>query len=103
MVCGLRNERLLIASHIKSWAMSSSHERLDSRNGLLLCALHDKLFDSGLISFDDNGEIILSDAIDEKDRSILKLDGTRISLAHVDNTYLESHRETRFQKGKLNL
>jgi len=41
----------LKASHIKAWKdCTSTQERLDSNNGLLLCANHDALFDQYLIS-----------------------------------------------------
>jgi putative restriction endonuclease len=42
--------RLLVASHIKPWAASDDHERLDPSNGLAACPTHDAAFDSGLIT-----------------------------------------------------
>lgn len=59
-ICGLRYEKLLIASHIKPWKDSDNYERLDPNNGLLLCPNHDKLFDKGYISFDANGRILMN-------------------------------------------
>ncbi len=44
-VCGMDDEKLLIASHIKPWAISNDKEKLDDNNGLLLCPNHDALFD----------------------------------------------------------
>jgi len=52
--------RLLIASHIKPWSLSSNVERIDSKNGILLTPTIDKLFDSGLISFGDDQTLIVS-------------------------------------------
>lgn len=54
---------LLRASHIKPWAASTDHERLDPFNGLLLCAHVDALFDRGLISFEDDGAMLISKAV----------------------------------------
>ena len=62
---------MLIASHIQDAAKSNIHEKADNNNGLLLCAQHDKLFDSGLISFDfQTGEIMISNDLSEKDREL---------------------------------
>ncbi len=36
--------------------------------GPLLCANHDKLFDKGLISFDENGNIIISSKLSNMDK-----------------------------------
>lgn len=52
VVTGITLKNLLIASHIKPWAVCSNGERLSSENGLLLSANYDRLFDCGLISFD---------------------------------------------------
>ena len=52
---------LLIASHIKPWSQCSTPaERLGAANGLLLTPNIDKLFDRGLISFDERFRILLS-------------------------------------------
>jgi hypothetical protein len=48
-VTGLREPRLLIASHIVPWAEDPSH-RLNPRNGLCLSPLYDRAFDQGLIT-----------------------------------------------------
>jgi len=59
-VTGVRESRHLVASHIKPWRNSSDIEKLDGHNGLLLSPHVDHLFDSGFISFRDNGELITS-------------------------------------------
>ena len=42
---------MLIASHIKPWARCERpSERLDRRNGIAACPLHDRAFDTGLIT-----------------------------------------------------
>jgi hypothetical protein len=50
----------LRASHIRPWSASTNSQRLDPENGLLLAAHIDALFDRGLISFDDQGEMLVS-------------------------------------------
>lgn len=51
----------LRASHCKPWRdCNSADERLDGENGLLLTPSIDHLFDRGFISFEDNGELLVS-------------------------------------------
>lgn len=59
----ISDTRLLLASHIKPWAMSNNVERLDINNGFILSPLYDKLFDSGLITFSFQSEIVISNAL----------------------------------------
>ena len=60
VVTGINEKKLLIASHIKPWAVCSNAERLSVENGLLLSPTFDKLFDCGLISFTNIGKILIS-------------------------------------------
>ena len=53
-LCDKDIETVLVASHIKPACECNVVEKADCENGLLLCALHDKLFDRYLISFDFN-------------------------------------------------
>lgn len=46
----LPSHRMLVASHIKPWAVSTDTERLDYRNGVAACPTHDSAFDTGLIT-----------------------------------------------------
>jgi hypothetical protein len=65
---GITNPSLLVASHIKPWRLcSSAEERLDGMNGLLLTPDADLLFDRGFISFEDDGEVIVSPRVDRMD------------------------------------
>jgi len=57
----------LIASHIIPWSKDREN-RLNPKNGLCLCAIHDKAFDSGLISFDNNLTILFSNEIQKIDK-----------------------------------
>ena len=50
IISGIDLPKLLVASHIKPWAVSSNDERLSVDNGLLLSATYDRLFDCGLIT-----------------------------------------------------
>lgn len=52
--------KFLRASHIKPWSQSTNKERLDGNNGLLLSPHFDLLFDKGLITFSNEGDLIVS-------------------------------------------
>jgi putative restriction endonuclease len=58
------NPAYLIGSHIKPWRDSNNAERLDGENGLLLTPSIDHLFDRGFISFDGNGDVLVSPRAD---------------------------------------
>lgn len=69
-ICAKDIDEVLIASHIKPASICNVVEKADCENGLLLCALHDRLFDRLLITFNcKNGKIkfakILSDKLSE--------------------------------------
>jgi len=62
-ITGVEDHRLLIASHIKPWRSSSNFERLDGNNGLLLTPTMDRLFDHRYLTFEGNGDVVLSERI----------------------------------------
>lgn len=60
-ITNLGVEPLLVASHIKPWSDADpATERLSPENGLLLNALHDRAFDQGLMTIDQDLRIVLS-------------------------------------------
>jgi HNH endonuclease len=65
----VENPNFLRASHIKPWKDSSDDEKLNGCNGLLLSPHIDHLFDKGLISFSNSGDLLLSQRLD---RQVLK-------------------------------
>lgn len=58
-VTGLAAPELLVASHISPWA-SDPANRLNPQNGLCLNALHDRVFDRGLMWLKDDFKICFS-------------------------------------------
>lgn len=70
-LCGLDYPWLLVASHIVPWS-AKNYSNIETVRGnisnvMLLCSQHDKLFDRNYISFDSNGDILISDEINELD------------------------------------
>jgi hypothetical protein len=69
-LCEISTKILLITSHIKSWTKSSPEEKVDLENAILLCKLHDGMFENGLIALDDNYEILFKDKVNLKAQKI---------------------------------
>lgn len=59
---GLSEPRLLIASHIVPWSKDHAN-RLNPSNGLCLSAIHDKAFDLGFLTLDDDYRVLLSEKL----------------------------------------
>lgn len=61
-ITGMAIRELLVASHIIPWKESKEH-RLDPQNGIALNALHDRAFDLGLITFDEDLRMVCAHAL----------------------------------------
>ncbi|MER9724660.1 MULTISPECIES: HNH endonuclease signature motif containing protein [unclassified Mesorhizobium] len=59
------------ASHILPWRDADNAERLDPENGLPLIATLDALFDAGLISFSDTGEMLVNQSVLENQHNLI--------------------------------
>lgn len=98
-LCGVSNPSLLVASHIKPWAVSNPSEKADINNGFIMCPNHDKLFDRGFISFEDDGRIIISKELSDEDQEKMSITKrTKIKLTNENKLYLKYHRENVFKK-----
>jgi hypothetical protein len=101
-LCGVCDERFLVASHIKPWSQSDHQERLDVNNGMLLCPNHDALFDKGYISFDDYGKILISDSLDQATKVFLNInENLTICMNENQKQYMKWHSENIFKFGQL--
>ena len=93
VLCGVNNSKLLIASHIKPWKDSLPEEKLDIDNGFLMCPNHDRLFDNGLISFSDKGEVLISHQLSEENRLYMNVnEKMKIEVTERNKMYLSFHR-----------
>lgn len=89
---------MLVASHIKPWSESEKDEKLDADNGLLLCPNHDKLFDQGYITFDDNGAIVISEEVNQRMQMCMNISpDLKIDLSQGNKKYMKFHRENLFK------
>lgn len=99
-VTGCNITPILISSHIVPWSQSNSDERLDVENGILLSPNIDSLFDKHLISFEDDGSIILiSEKVDLSNRGSLNIhEEIKIPVTEGMKKYLKRHRERFYSK-----
>lgn len=95
-VTGYKDTSMLVASHIKPWRAASNSERLDRYNGLLLLPTLDKAFDLGLISFDTNGKIVISQLLEEPG-NLGVYEGMRVMLQPEHYEYMKFHHEQVFR------
>jgi putative restriction endonuclease len=104
-VTGVALPEVLRASHAKPWAdCATDAERLDVFNGFLLSANLDALFDRFLISFDEQGVLIISSALAGIDLQSLGI-SPGMKLRWVDalhQPYLVIHRSRLFQTQSAN-
>ena len=104
-ITGLSVPSLLVASHIVPWSHDRAN-RVNPRNGLLLSALHDKAFDNGLLTVDDDMTVRVSARRTESDdpyfsESFERYEGCRINFPEKfspDRNFLSYHREHVFQR-----
>lgn len=99
-VTGVTIPDVLRASHAKPWAECvSDAERLDVYNGFLLSANLDALFDRFLISFDEQGYLLISPTLSQIDLLSLGIkSGLRLRWINaLHQPYLAFHR-TRFNQ-----
>jgi putative restriction endonuclease len=103
--CKLDVIALLNASHIVPWN-ASVELRADPRNGLCLCALHDRAFDRGLVGVDESNRVVISERLSRKALVPLhrvafsELEGIRIDLParfQPLQSCLEHHRRWVFK------
>ena len=96
-VTGLDCSAALKASHVKPWSKSTSREKLDGNNGLILSATLDSIFDKGLITFEDSGGMRVSSLLSNEQRTLLAVpQSLRLSPSEALRRYLQHHRDVEF-------
>ncbi len=93
-------KEILISSHIVSWSESTDKERLDVENGILLSPNIDSLFDRHLISFDDSGQMLVSNklSIQNTQQLIGNNIDVKIDVSDGMKKYLKRHRDKFYLK-----
>jgi hypothetical protein len=99
-VTSVQEPRVLRSSHIKPWTNSNVQEKVDHFNGLLLVPNLDTLFNEGLISFRNDGQVLVSPdwQADDKRRMHITPD-LHLRKVHPESwPYLEFHRDINFKR-----
>lgn len=104
-ITGVSREEHLRASHCKPWRDATNQERLDGENGLLLTPSMDHLFDRGFISFEDNGQTIVSPVAHHESLARMGLNPQHPpdvgTFSSGQCRYLAYHRENVFLMSKF--
>ena len=102
-ITNLPLKQLLIASHIIPWSQDLKN-RLNPQNGLCLNALHDKAFDLGFITLDEQYQVVVSSEINdlypEDIKIITNYEGKKINMPDrfiPDQAFLDYHRNNIFK------
>lgn len=98
-ITGIDDPALLRASHIVPWAACvSDAERLDVHNGILLAAHWDAAFDAGLVSFEDDGSVLLSPHLGSVSRAMFSASRVpSVALTNGHRPRVLWHRENIFR------
>jgi len=104
-ITGLAEPRLLVASHIVPWKDDKAN-RLNPRNGLCLSMLHDKAFDAGMITLNEDLTVRVSRKYFRQGDSffadaLLGYEGQVIAVPEKfrpDEEFLAFHRERVFKR-----
>lgn len=97
-VCGFEYKNFLIASHIKPYAKcEDTYDAMNPNNGLLMCPICDKLFESANYMTIDyrNGNVIYDESLD-KEKDFKYLHGKILPINYYDcerKHYLKWHNE----------
>ena len=96
----------LRASHCKPWRdCETNEERLEGENGLLLTPSIDHLFDRGFISFENNGDLLISPVAHQASLSRMHVPTTeRVNVGSFSDgqkEFLEFHRNSVFLKAAV--
>jgi putative restriction endonuclease len=68
-ITGLKQRELLIAGHIKPWSVDEKN-RMNPRNGIAINSLHDRAFETGLITITPDYRIKVSKTLYNQKKSI---------------------------------
>lgn len=104
-ITGIQQPEFLVAGHIRPWGVDEEN-RLNPRNGIAINGLHDKAFETGLITITPEFKIKVSSVLKGQSKSqvireyFLQYDGKSISLPSrfvPDVEFLTYHNRERFK------
>jgi putative restriction endonuclease len=105
-ITGIQLPELIVAGHIKPWSLDEKN-RLNPQNGIALNALHDRAYETGLLTITPELKIKISPSLFKQKKSQLledyffRYDNQNIispSKFLPDKEFLIYHNEVRFKK-----
>ncbi len=93
-MCKLSIEELLEACHIKPYCDCDENEKKDINNIIILCKNHHKLFDSHIITIDENYNMHVSKNLK------MKSDSDKSLFYHIDNVTLSLPKTKQYYPNK---
>lgn len=105
-ICGFKYESFLIASHIKPYAKcDDTYDAMNPNNGLLMCPICDKLFESAnFMTIDYKDGKVIYDLNIEKEDDFRYLQNKSLPINFIDcerKHYLKWHNEEFYKKHHL--
>lgn len=99
LITKVTEDRILEACHIKPYNKCDECEKYDVSNGLVFTPTYHLLFDLGFISFNDNGNILISPYLSNMNKKRLNLlENTNYRIPNDCAKYLEYHRENIYNR-----
>jgi putative restriction endonuclease len=104
-ITGMQQPEFLIAGHIKPWSIDEKN-RLNPQNGIAINALHDKAFETGMLTINPEFKIQISPLLKKQNKSqsiqdyFLKFDNQSIILPSrfiPDIEFLKYHNQECFK------
>ncbi len=104
-ITGIQQPEFLIAGHIKPWSLDEKN-RLNPQNGIAINALHDKAFETGLMTITTDYKIKISSILLKQNKSISTIEFfSRYENKEIilpsrflpDKEFLKYHNDVRFQ------
>lgn len=99
----LHAPRLVQACHLVPWSEANKTEKISADNGLMLCVHLHALLDSHLLSFDDDGTIMLAEGLPEPVKELVLSSGQTCLWLPPSNKqihFLERHRQNAKHRGQ---
>jgi len=104
-ITGIKQPEFLIAGHIKPWSVDEKN-RLNYHNGIAINALHDKAFESGLLTITPDFKIKISSVLKKQNKIqniqeyFLRYDNQPMIMPNrflPDVEFLKYHNQERFK------
>ena len=96
-ICGLSFEPLLNVPYLKSPEKCTHEERVDAHNAIVLCHNHHALFTRGLLSINDDGQLLVSACLMDDQYTLGLYEGQMLAIVKAQKKYVKWHRNEVFQ------